>query len=30
VKPGFTVENEAEIARPPKVDFGGAAPRPAQ
>jgi LemA protein len=30
VKPGFTVENEAEISRAPKVDFGGAAPRPAQ
>lgn len=24
VKPGFTVENEAEISRAPKVDFGGA------
>jgi len=30
VKPGFTVENEAEISRAPKVDFGGAAPKPAQ
>ena len=30
VKPGFTVENEAEISRAPKVDFGGAAPRLAQ
>ena len=30
VKPGFTVEKEAEISRAPKVDFGGAAPRPAQ
>jgi LemA protein len=26
VKPNFTVENEAQIAAPPKVDFGGAAP----
>lgn len=26
VKPNFTVENEAAIARPPTVDFGGAAP----
>jgi LemA protein len=27
VKPNFTVQNEAEIARPPTVDFGtGAAP----
>lgn len=24
-KPQFTVENEKEVARPPKVDFGGAA-----
>lgn len=30
VKPGFTVENAAEISRAPKVDFGGAAPKPAQ
>lgn len=30
VKPGFTVENEAAISRPPAVDFGGAAPKPAQ
>ncbi|MBV5285782.1 MAG: LemA family protein [Methyloversatilis discipulorum] len=30
VKPGFTVENEAAISRPPTVDFGGAAPKPAQ
>lgn len=30
VKPGFTVNNEAEISRAPKVDFGGAAPKPAQ
>ena len=29
VKPNFTVENEAAIARPPTVDFGGAAPAPA-
>src|ERR1700728_725770 len=35
VKPNFTVQNEAEIARPPTVDFGaggapaGAAPTPA-
>jgi LemA protein len=32
VKPNFTVENEAEIARPPTVDFAttnGAAPAPA-
>jgi LemA protein len=28
VKPNFTVENEAQIAEPPKVDFG-AAPAPA-
>jgi LemA protein len=28
VKPNFTVENEAQIAQPPKVDFG-AAPAPA-
>ena len=26
VKPNFTVENEAAIAKPPTVDFGGAAP----
>ncbi len=26
VKPNFTVENEAEIARPPAVDFGAATP----
>jgi LemA protein len=26
VKPNFTVENEAAIATPPRVDFGGAAP----
>lgn len=25
-KPNFTVQNEAAIAEPPKVDFGGAAP----
>jgi LemA protein len=29
VKPNFTVENEAAIARPPTVDFGGGAPAPA-
>jgi LemA protein len=28
VKPSFTVENEAAISTPPKVDFGGA-PKPA-
>ena len=28
-KPQFTVENEKEIARPPKVDFGKPAPAPA-
>lgn len=28
-KPQFTVDNEKEIARPPKVDFGGAAAPPA-
>ena len=28
-KPSFTVENEAQISRPPQVDFGGAAPRSA-
>jgi LemA protein len=30
VKPNFTVENEAEIARPPTVDFGTTAPAPAE
>jgi LemA protein len=31
VKPSFTVENEAAVARPPAVDFGaGAAPAPAR
>jgi LemA protein len=25
-KPNFTVENEAEIAKPPTVDFGTSAP----
>jgi len=25
VKPSFTVENEKEIAKPPKVDFGAPA-----
>jgi LemA protein len=33
VKPNFTVQNEAEISRPPTVDFGSssapAAPAPA-
>ncbi|MCQ9374546.1 LemA family protein [Methyloversatilis sp. XJ19-13] len=29
VKPNFTVENEAEIARPPTVDFGTAPAKPA-
>jgi len=28
-KPQFTVENEKEISRPPKVDFGTDAPKPA-
>ena len=28
VKPNFTVENEAQIAKPPTVDFGTAAPAP--
>jgi LemA protein len=29
VKPNFTVENEAQLAKPPTVDFGGApAPKP--
>ncbi|BAU46885.1 LemA [Sulfurifustis variabilis] len=27
-KPNFTVENEREIARPPKVDFGAGQPAP--
>ena len=27
-KPNFTVENEAEIAKPPKVDFGPATAKP--
>jgi LemA protein len=30
VKPGFTVENEAAIAKPPTVDFGKPAPKPPQ
>lgn len=30
VKPNFTVENEKEISRPPKVDFGAPAPQPAR
>ena len=29
VKPNFTVENEAEVARPPAVDFSTAPPQPA-
>ena len=29
VKPSFTVENEKEIAKPPKVDFGATLPSPA-
>ncbi|MFO1455137.1 MAG: LemA family protein [Steroidobacteraceae bacterium] len=29
VKPNFTVENEAAVARPPAVDFGTSAPAPA-
>jgi len=29
-KPQFTVENEKEISKPPVVDFGGAAPKPAE
>ncbi|HTP39794.1 MAG TPA: LemA family protein [Steroidobacteraceae bacterium] len=29
VKPNFTVENEAAIAKPPTVDFGGATSAPA-
>jgi LemA protein len=29
VKPTFTVENEAAIAAPPKVDFSAPAPSPA-
>jgi LemA protein len=29
VKPNFTVENEAEIARPPTVDFNAPAAAPA-
>ncbi|OYW32051.1 MAG: hypothetical protein B7Z51_04085 [Methyloversatilis sp. 12-65-5] len=29
VKPNFTVDNEAEIARPPTVDFGTAPAKPA-
>lgn len=27
-KPNFTVENEKEIAKPPKVEFGGAPAQP--
>jgi LemA protein len=30
VKPNFTVENEAEIARPPTVDFGTTPAQPAE
>jgi len=30
VKPNFTVENEAVIAKPPAVDFSKTAPKPAQ
>ncbi|MGX2041016.1 LemA family protein [Methylocaldum sp. MU1018] len=30
VKPNFTVENEQEISKPPKVDFGAPAPAPAR
>ncbi len=29
-KPQFTVENEKEISKPPAVDFGTAAPKPAE
>jgi LemA protein len=29
VKPSFTVENEKEIAKPPRVEFGGTPPSPA-
>ncbi len=29
IKPNFTVENEKEITKPPKVDFGGTPPAPA-
>jgi LemA protein len=29
VKPNFTVENEAAVSAPPKVDFGKSAPTPA-
>ena len=29
VKPNFTVENEQQIAQPPKVDFGAPVPAPA-
>ena len=28
IKPNFTVENEKEIAKPPKVEFGGTPPPP--
>jgi LemA protein len=30
VKPNFTVENEAAIAKPPTVDFSSPAPAPDQ
>jgi LemA protein len=30
VKPNFTVENEAAVSAPPKVDFGKPAPAPAE
>ena len=30
LKPGFTVENEREISRPPTVDFGAQQPSPEQ
>jgi len=29
IKPNFTVENEAAISKPPSVDFGAPAPKPA-
>jgi len=29
IKPNFTVENEAAISKPPTVDFGAPAPKPA-
>jgi LemA protein len=30
VKPNFTVENEQQIAQPPRVDFGASTPAPAR